>query len=120
MRIAIHDALDARSRYAILCHELAHIYLGHLGSDRDNWWPCRLNLTHRSVEIEAEAVAYIVTIRAGLLASSAEYLSSYMTDQGIPKSVSLELIGKVAGRLESMGMMKLPLRKGAKERDAKT
>ena len=72
------------------------------------------------MEIEAEAVAYIVTLRAGLLASSAEYLSGYLTDQGIPESVSLELISKVAGRLESMGIMKLPIRKGAKERATKT
>jgi hypothetical protein len=79
MRIVIHELLDEKSRYAIICHELAHIYLGHLGTDMDNWWPCRLNLTNRTVEIEAESVAYIVTQRAGLLSSSACYLSSVVS-----------------------------------------
>jgi hypothetical protein len=28
--------------YGTLCHELAHIYLGHSGTDRDHWWPSRI------------------------------------------------------------------------------
>jgi len=111
MRIAIHAGLDAKSRYSVLCHELAHIYLGHLGSDRDNWWPCRINLSHRAVEIEAEAVASIVSTRIGLQPSSEKYLASYVTDDGIPESVSVELISRVAGKLEEMGKRKLTPRK---------
>ncbi len=76
MRIVIRKELDTKSCYNVMCHELAHIYLGHLGTDKDNWWPCRINLTHRAVEIEAEAVSYIVGIRLGLLPPSAAYLSS--------------------------------------------
>jgi hypothetical protein len=57
MRISIHEELDEPSRFGVLCHELAHIFLGHLGSDQDRWWPSRQNLNHQSVEIEAEAVA---------------------------------------------------------------
>jgi hypothetical protein len=57
MRIAIHDGLDEPSRFGALCHELAHILLGHLGTDWDQWWPGRLNLDKRTVEIEAESVA---------------------------------------------------------------
>src|SRR5258706_9473344 len=45
MRIAIHDGLDGPSRFGVLCHELAHILLGHLGTDWDQWWPGRLNLS---------------------------------------------------------------------------
>lgn len=62
----MHDSLDPRSRFATLCHELAHIYFGHLGGDGDGWWPSRINLDQSTVEIEAEAVAYIVSIRLGL------------------------------------------------------
>ena len=65
MRIAIHSHLDGPSRFGILCHELAHIYLGHLGTDGDHWWPSRTDLDHRTVEIEAEATAFIVTTRLG-------------------------------------------------------
>ena len=57
MRVVVHDALDEPSRFGVLCHELAHILLGHLGGDAHGWWPPRLNLDHDTVEIEAEAVA---------------------------------------------------------------
>jgi hypothetical protein len=102
MRIAIHDKLDDRSRYGVICHELAHIYLGHLGTDKDYWWPSRTGLNQRTVEIEAEAVAYIVTIRAGLTGSSEAYVSRFLAEGKIPSSVSLDLIAKVAGRIEEM------------------
>jgi hypothetical protein len=103
MRIAIHEKLDDRSRYGVICHELAHIYLGHLGTDKDYWWPSRTGLNKRTVEIEAEAVAFIVTMHAGLTGSSAAYVSRYLSEGKIPSSVSLNLIAKVAGRIEEMG-----------------
>jgi len=53
MRIAIHEELDLPSRFGVVCHELAHVYLGHLGGDKDGWWPSRGDLNHRAMEIEA-------------------------------------------------------------------
>jgi hypothetical protein len=47
MRIAVHEGLNGPSRFGVLCHELAHILLGHLGTDRDHWWPGRSNLVAR-------------------------------------------------------------------------
>jgi len=102
MRIAIHNELDEPSRFGVLCHELAHIYLGHLGSDKDHWWPSRKELSHRSVEIEAEAVAFIVASRFGLKGASARYVSRYLGNNPMPSSVSLDLVAKTAGRLEKM------------------
>jgi hypothetical protein len=111
MRIAIHEKLDDRSRYGVICHELAHIYLGHLGTDKDYWWPSRTGLNKRTVEIEAEAVAFIATTRAGLTGSSAAYVSRYLPEGKIPPSVSLNLVAKVAGRIEEMGRRKLEPRR---------
>jgi hypothetical protein len=111
MRIAIHEELDGRSRYGVVCHELAHIYLGHLGSDRDYWWPSRTGLSTKTVEIEAEAVAFIVTMRAGLTGSSAAYVSRYLQEGRIPTSASLDLIAKVAHRIEEMGRRRLEPRR---------
>jgi hypothetical protein len=104
MRIAIHEDLDAPSRYGVLCHELGHIYLGHLGSDADYWWPSRINLDHNTVEIEAEAVAYLVTSRLGLQGASASYVSRHLRGGDIPESVSLDLIAKTASRIEEMAV----------------
>lgn len=111
MRIAIHDELNKPSRFGVLCHELAHIYLGHLGTDNDHWWPSRQNLNLQTVEIEAESVAYIVTTRLGLSGSSDEYLSGHMKSNELPESVSIDLIAKVSGKLEQMTKILLPKRR---------
>jgi hypothetical protein len=110
MRIVIRDGLDGPSRMGVLCHELAHIYLGHLGSDKDHWWPSRKELSHRTVEIEAESVAFLVTARKGLTGASARYVSGHLGDDPIPQSVSLDLVGKVSGRIERMTTEKMTAR----------
>ena len=111
MRIAIHDGLDEASRFGVLCHELAHIFSGHLGSDRDHWWPIRISLDHHVIEIEAEAAAYIVTTRFGLEGASASYVSRHLKEGRPPKTVSLDMIAKVAGRIERMARKTLPSRR---------
>lgn len=103
MRIGLHDELDEPSRYGVLLHELAHIYLGHLGGDKDGWWSSRGNLARRAMEVEAEAVAHIVSLRAGLEGASPRYVSRYLDGDATLKTISLDLIAKVAGRLEEMG-----------------
>ena len=100
----------------MLCHELAHIFLGHLGSDEELGWPSRTGLTHDSVEIEAESVSHIVMVRMGLVSASDAYLSSYFKGEEIPAAVSVELITKVATKLENMSLRSVPrpTRKGKK------
>jgi hypothetical protein len=110
MRVALRDELDAASAYPVLCHELAHIYLGHVGADRDSWWPYRTNLTEAVTEIEAESIAFVVCRRAGLETRSAEYLSSYVEDNSDIDAISLDLVSRVAGRIEEMGRRLLPPR----------
>jgi hypothetical protein len=111
IRIDVKAGLDRKVRYAILCHELAHIYLGHLGSDGDKWWPSRLGLNRHQREIEAESVAYIVCRRIGLVSPSAEYLVGHILDPDDVTKVSIHMIAKVAGRIERMGQTVLPKRK---------
>ena len=85
--------------------------LGHLGSDSDGWWPARSNLDHHTVEIEAEAVAHIVTTRFGLAGASASYLSGHVGGEEMPPSVSLDTIAKVASHIEKMATEPMPSRK---------
>jgi len=111
MRIALHDQLKPAEAYAVLCHEIGHILLGHLGTDEDHWWPCRIGLTRDAIEVEAESVSYMVATRLGLETSSEAYLAGYAKDGKIPEGVSLDLIAKVAGRITEMGEHLLPKRK---------
>jgi hypothetical protein len=111
MRIVIHSGLDLASAFSVLCHEIAHIHLGHLGADPDGWWPCRINLSHSTVEIEAEATAYIAAVQLGLRPASEAYLSCHIKGDTIANTVSLDLIAKRAGKLIEMAKRKLPERK---------
>jgi hypothetical protein len=108
MRIAIHEELDDQSCFGVLCHELAHIFLGHLGTDQDNWWPCRVNLEKAAIEVEAEAVAFIVTSHLGLKGSSAAYFSRYLNEGKVPAGVSMDTVAKVAGKIERMAKETMP------------
>lgn len=106
MRIALHQGLDEPSRVGVLCHELAHIYLGHLGGDSDRWWPSRTGISRRCMEIEAESVAYVVTTRMGLNGSSSAYVSRHLPEGELPPGVSIDVVAKVAGRIEEMATHK--------------
>lgn len=103
MRIGLREELAPAAAYAVLCHELAHIFLGHVGANKEAGWPYRLNLPHAVMEIEAEAVAHIVCRRAGLRTHSAEYLASFVEDDDNLEAISLDLVSRVAARIEDMG-----------------
>jgi hypothetical protein len=89
-----------REQFATLCHEIAHVYLGHLGGDPDGKWPSRIGLSRSQRELEAEAVAYIVCRRRNLITLSADYLAGYWAKPVDKENVSVDMITKVAGRIE--------------------
>lgn len=111
-RIVIHDGLSDQARFGALCHEMAHVFLGHLGNDKDQWWPSRSHLGRSAVEIEAETTAYIVTRRLGLKGTSPEYISQHLPPDGkVPAAVSFDTISKVAGKIERMALGLQPVPK---------
>ncbi|MGZ4965293.1 MAG: hypothetical protein ACXWKG_09110 [Limisphaerales bacterium] len=109
-RIFIREELDDVSAYAVLCHELAHVFLGHLGASKKTNWPYRPNASHAVAELEAEAVAYIVCRRSGLKTQSVDYVAGFLEDSSEFENISVDLISRVAGRIEDMGHRLLPPR----------
>lgn len=102
--IKINDDLNVPARFATLCHELAHILLGHLGGDpKGKEWGSRLGLSRNQRELEAEAVSYIVCVRTRLISKSAEYLAGYLKNPKLLNGISVDLILKTAGYIEKMG-----------------
>lgn len=114
VEIHINEDLNEADSYATLCHEIAHIYLGHLGNDKDEWWPNRRKLEDRLCELEAESVAYLVCDRFGIKTKSDEYLASHINSEDDMKLISVESVIKTAGLIERMGTKKLPQRKEKK------
>lgn len=101
--VQINQKHDVKIRYATLCHELAHLFLGHLGGDPyGKEWTSRIGLTLAQRELEAEAASYILCARAGLNSNSAEYLSAYLQDPEDIKKISVEAIMKTVTYIEQM------------------
>jgi hypothetical protein len=101
--IFIDKTLPPESRYASLAHELGHIFCSHLGIDRHAWWPERQDLSIRGEEIEAAAVAYLVSRRSGLTAHAEEYLLRFSGPHLEIPPISMNAVTQAAGYIEDMG-----------------
>ncbi|MBU3943134.1 MAG: ImmA/IrrE family metallo-endopeptidase [Proteobacteria bacterium] len=101
-RIKLNSRHDLPSRYATLAHELGHIYCGHLGQDAKGRWPDRRGLfpSLEAMELEAEAVAWLVCQRNGITTRSEEYLNQLIDEAGL-QTVSMYAIYEAANRVES-------------------
>ncbi len=109
--LVVNAALSDEEQYATIAHELAHLYCGHIGSPNPSWWPNRIGLDTVLAEFEAESVAHMVCQRFGIQSHSEKYLVGYLeTHRQIPR-ISLELVMKAAGLIESMTKGRLKLRK---------
>jgi hypothetical protein len=111
--LLINQDLSPESKYVTLVHELAHLYLGHLGTPNKKWWPDRIGLSKQVREFEAEAVSYLVCSRIGIDSNSEAYLSSYIGNNEEIPQISLECLMKASGIIENMGQKRLKPRKQA-------
>ena len=105
--LLLNDRHSPETQYATLCHELAHLYCGHLGSPNASWWPDRRGLSEAAVEFEAESVCYLVCRRLDIDSHSDEYLSRYLENNAEVPAISFECVMKSAGLLEEMGRSRL-------------
>jgi hypothetical protein len=100
--ITINKNHNTAVRFATLVHELAHLFLGHLGEDSKLNIPDRCLLSHQQREFEAESVSYLVCARNGVHSKSETYLSNYVTQNSTIDDVDLYLVMKAAGQIEAM------------------
>lgn len=76
-RLAYNRNHPPQTRFVTIAHELAHLYLGHLGADKGRGVGDRRDRRHALREIEAETAAYLVAKRNGVTPRSESYLSAF-------------------------------------------
>jgi len=100
--IRLNSNHDANAKFATLTHELAHLYLGHLGPDLYLRIPTRARPSKLHRELEAESASYIVCKRSGVESSSAKYLSGYLDSHPMIDDVDVHAVLRAAGQIEAL------------------
>lgn len=119
MSIAFHPRYGAPDAdfYGVLCHEVAHILLGHLGEivfrrkGRGRAVGKRIAKDRRSLpthvrEIEAELAAWIVMGSLGIEKNSASYVATWLTGQDDISRLGMSEVLRIAGKIQEMGKRK--------------
>jgi hypothetical protein len=92
---------QAPVQFVTIAHELAHLFLGHLGQDAKLHIPDRKDLSHEQVELEAESVAYLVSARNGVTSASETYLMNYVKENTTITDVDVYQVMRAAGQIET-------------------
>lgn len=101
-RIHINRNHPAATQFTTLAHELAHLFLGHLGQDKPLNVPERPNMTHAQRELEAESVAFLVCKRNGVTSKSETYLATFVEQHTTIENLDLYQVMRAAGQVESI------------------
>jgi IrrE N-terminal-like domain len=89
-------------RFATLAHELAHLFLGHLGLDEALHIPARSAPDHRQRELEAESVAFIACQRNSVSSKSGTYLKAFVDQDTTTDDLDIYRIMWAAGQIETL------------------
>jgi hypothetical protein len=100
-RLRINAKHEPNVQFTTLAHELAHLYLGHLGSDSFLKIPDRPYLDHAGRELEAESVAYLVCHRANVQFDPESYLAKYVREGNPTDQIDVYAIMRAAGQVEA-------------------
>jgi hypothetical protein len=99
--ISTNQNHSSAEQLCTLAHELGHLFLGHIGGDKNLGIKARCGLTHAEQEIEAESVAFLICSRLNVKPKSQTYLSNFIKQQG-EVTTDVYQIMRAAGRVEQL------------------
>lgn len=100
--MAVNKKHTAPVKFSTIAHELAHLFLGHLGKDAHLNIPDRPRPTHDDIEIEAESVAYLICKRNGCDCNSEAYIDGYLKTHTTVDDLEIYQIMRAAGQIEAL------------------
>lgn len=100
-RMCINRNHSTEVQFVTLAHELAHLFLGHLGPDKKLNVPHRPPCDHTQQELEAESVAFLVCARYGVRSKSETYLTNYVATNTTVEHLDLYQVMRAAGQVEA-------------------
>lgn len=89
-------------QFTTVAHELAHLFLGHLGPDKALGVGARRIPDHAQRELEAESVAYLVCERQGVTSKSHTYLARFVDPTNTIENIDLYRVMRAAGQVETL------------------
>jgi hypothetical protein len=98
-RMTLNRNHPPATRFVTIAHELAHLFLGHLGPDKKLNVPARPRPDRAKGEVEAESVAFIVRERNGVKSKSETYLSGFVE---AAEELDVYAVMRAAGQIEQM------------------
>jgi len=101
-RIHVNRNHEPATQFVTVAHELAHLFLGHLGRDRKLGAPERHIPDPDQQELEAESVAYLICKRNGVDSRSYPYLSRFVQNSEAADAVDVYRIMRAAGQVETL------------------
>jgi len=101
-RMHINRNHEPAVQFVTLAHELAHLFLGHLGTDKKINVPQRHVPKHAQQELEAESVAFIVCERQGVKSKSQTYLSNFVNADTVVEHLDVYQVTRAAGQVETL------------------
>ncbi len=75
--VTLNRNYTVTEQLATLTHEIGHLYCGHLGAKKSDWWPDRTGKDEAMREYEAESAARLVFRRIAPDATLPEHLEQY-------------------------------------------
>lgn len=100
--IQVNRNHSAPVQFVTIAHELAHLYLGHLGPDKKLNIPERPRPDHAQEELEAESVAYLVCARNGVESKSQTYLTHFVEKNTTVEKLDIYQVMRAAGQIETL------------------
>jgi hypothetical protein len=101
-RMLINKNHSPAIQFATLTHELAHLFLGHLGPDKALGIRDRARPNYQWEELEAESVAFIVCARNDVKSKSESYLAKFVETNTTIEDLDIYAIMHAADQIEAL------------------